>query len=98
VQLARRGRLPAAVLATVALLALGAALWLGGAGSAQAAGRARPYQGLTRIVVRPGQTLGGIATAAEPTADIFGVIQQIVTVNRLPGTTIEAGEVLWVPK
>jgi Tfp pilus assembly protein FimV len=56
------------------------------------------YAGLREIVVRPGQTLWSIASAAEPTADPRVVVQQIMTVNSLTSTQIEAGQLLWVPR
>ena len=76
--------------------------WLGVAGGAQAASHGlRPgaaYRGMTRLVVRPGQTLWSIASRAEPTADPRLVIQQIMEVNALNGSVIQPGESLWVPK
>ena len=51
-----------------------------------------------QIVVQPGQTLWSIASAAEPTADPRAVIQQIMSVNALSGTNIQAGQLLWVPR
>jgi Tfp pilus assembly protein FimV len=51
-----------------------------------------------QIVVRPGQTLWSIASAAEPAADPRDVVQQIMTANAMTGTTITAGQLLWVPR
>jgi Tfp pilus assembly protein FimV len=77
-------------------------IWLAAAGGAAAADHGLParavYQGLTRVVVRPGQTLWSIAAAAEPSADPRVVIQQIIETNALSGATIHAGQLLWVPK
>ena len=56
------------------------------------------YQGMREIVVRPGQTLWSIASAAEPTADPRIVIQEIMTANALTSTDIAAGQLLWVPR
>lgn len=53
---------------------------------------------MLRIVVRPGQTLWGIAVTADPHTDPRVVIQQIVDDNALNGTAIQAGQVLWVPR
>jgi len=76
-------------------------IWLAAAGGAAAADHGLPargvYQGLTRMVVRPGQTLWSIAAAAEPSADPRVVIQQIIETNALSGATIHAGQLLWVP-
>ncbi len=69
-------------------------------GGAQATshGQARAgYQGMHRVVVRPGQTLWSIAAAAEPKADPRGVVQEIMSANTLESSTISAGQLLWVP-
>jgi LysM domain len=99
-RLTRRGRivvvLLAAVLATAAITVASMAL-----SGAQAANHGRPgggYAGMHQIVVQPGQTLWSIATAAEPSADPRQVIQEIQTANSMTGGTIQAGQLLWVPK
>jgi hypothetical protein len=101
VRLTRRGRVVAAgfvVLVAVAAIAL---IWLTAADGAAASDRGSSarsvYQGLTQVVVQPGQTLWSIAAAAEPSADPRLVIQQIAQVNALAGATIHAGQLLWVP-
>ena len=76
-------------------------LWMTVAGSVQASSHApvgSPYQGMTQVVVRPGQTLWSIAAAAEPSANAWAVVQQIIQVNALSGAQIQAGEQIWVPK
>jgi hypothetical protein len=99
-RLTRRGRivvvLLAAVLATAAITVASMAL-----SGAQAANHGRPdggYAGMHQVVVQPGQTLWSIATAAEPSADPRQVIQEILTANSMTGGTIQAGQLLWVPK
>lgn len=101
IRLTRRGR---AVVAALVVIGLTIAVLLAtvlASGGAQATnhGQARAgYQGMHRIVVQPGQTLWSIASAAEPTADVRLVVQQIMTTNALAGTTISAGQLLWVPR
>jgi hypothetical protein len=56
------------------------------------------YQGMRQIVVRPGQTLWSIASAAEPSADTRVVVQEIMTANALTSGGISAGQLLWVPR
>ncbi len=102
VRLTRRGRRVVAGL-VIALTAVAVALiWLAAAGGAAASDHGAParavYQGLTQVVVRPGQTLWSIAAAAEPSADPRVVIQQIVEANALTGATIHSGQLLWVPE
>jgi hypothetical protein len=101
VRLTRRGRLVAAALAvlvaTVAVTVLGMAM----AGGAQASNHGRDgagYQGMHQIVVQSGQTLWSIALRAEPSADPRLVIAQIMTANSLSSTSVQAGQLLWVPK
>ena len=101
-RLTRRGRVVVSALGTIAVLLVVALAWLSGIGSAQAAGSAVPpgqvYRNLTTVVVRPGESLWAIATQAEPTADPRSVIQEIVDINALSGTSIQPGQRLWVPR
>jgi hypothetical protein len=101
-RLTRRGR---RVLTGFAMLVavIGAMLiWTSVAGGAQAPRVGAParsaYQGMTQVVVRPGQTLWSVAAAADPSADPWTVIQQISDANALNGSQIQAGQLLWVPK
>jgi len=50
------------------------------------------------VVVHPGQTLWSIASRAEPSADPRAVMQQIIDLNALHGTSVEPGQRLWVPR
>ncbi len=107
-RLTRRGRLVVgaalaiAAAAAVALAIVTASLVIVTAsGGAQASdhGQARGgYAGMREIVVRPGQTLWSIASAAEPSADPRVVVQEIMSVNSLTSAQIQAGQVLWVPR
>ena len=102
VRLTRRGRAVVGAVVVSCMVAASALLWLTLGGRAQASSSAvigpQAGSGMVRIVVRPGQTLWGIATRADPAADPRVIIPQIVGDNRLDGTTIYAGEVLWVPR
>jgi hypothetical protein len=103
VRLTRRGRIVVAVMLTVASLSLVVLAWLAiAARAAQAADGGQPpgavYQNLTSIVVHPGQTLWSIASQAEPSADPRIVMQQIIDLNALAGTSVEPGQRLWVPR
>jgi predicted Zn-dependent protease len=100
-RLTRRGRIVVAALIIAALTTAALVITLLASGGAQATnhGQARgAYQGMREVVVQPGQTLWSIAAAAEPSADTRSVIEQIMTVNALPGATITAGQQLWIPK
>jgi len=101
IRLTRRGRTVVWTLAAVVVAALAAAIWLAVAGQAQASSHARsgaPATGsVRRVVVRQGQTLWGIASQVDPTVDPRVVIPEIVDLNSLNGTGIQAGQVLLVP-
>lgn len=101
-RLTRRGRAVVAVLTVLAAAAVVMLLWLAVAGGAQAASHGEPagagYRGMTSIVVKPGQTLWSIAVAAEPSANPWVVIRQIIDANALGGTSVRSGQLLWVPR
>jgi hypothetical protein len=77
-------------------------IWTGVAGGAQVPGPGAParspYQGMTQIVVQPGQTLWSIAAAVDPSADPWTAVQQISDANALNDAGIRAGQLLWVPR
>jgi len=103
VRLTRRGRIVVTVMLTAFSLSLVVLAWLAiAARAAQASdGGQSPgavYQNLTSVVVHPGQTLWSIASQAEPAADPRVVMQQIIDLNALRGTSVEPGQRLWVPR
>jgi LysM domain len=97
-RLTRRGR---AVIA-VAVAILVTAVSLIASGVAQATSHSVPPraagQHLTRVVVRPGQSLWSVAASADPGADTRLVVRQIVELNGLAGDVVLAGQQLWVPR
>jgi hypothetical protein len=101
-RLTKRGRRVAAVLAMLVAMGVATLIWAAAAGGAQASGRDAPrgsgYGGMTQVVVQPGQTLWSIAAAAEPSANPWTVVQQIIDANALSGARVQAGQLLWVPK
>jgi hypothetical protein len=99
-RLTRRGRLVVTVLLVAVFSAAVLLLTALVSGRAQATNHGEPragYQGMHKIVVRPGQTMWSIAAAAEPTADPRSVVQEIMSANALDGPGITAGQLLWVP-
>lgn len=93
------------MLATFTTLAAATAatlVWMAAAGSAAASSQGMParspYAGMTQVVVRPGQTLWSVAATADPSANSWAVVQQIMDVNSLTSTNIQAGQLLWVPR
>jgi hypothetical protein len=100
-RLTRRGRVVVATLVVAAVATLGLVIAMAVAGGAQAASPDGPgagHQGMHEIVVRSGQTLWSIASAAEPTADPRLVVQQIMAANGMSTADVAAGQLLWVPR
>jgi len=103
IRLTRRGRIVVGAALVFTMLTLAGLLWLVIASQARAAGHAPPGQrtaghALKRVVVRPGQTLFGIAIAADPSADPRVIVREIIDENALASTRIQVGQVLWVPR
>jgi nucleoid-associated protein YgaU len=102
VRLTRRGRRVVAGLVICMVIVAVTVLWMSLAGSVQASSHGpsagSPYQGMTQVVVRPGQTLWSIAAAAEPSGNPWAVVQQIINVNALSSANVQAGQLLWVPR
>jgi LysM repeat protein len=93
IRLTRRGRLVllgAAVLCMLLGFSLGTTL-------SSTAGSISPPAASHSIVVQPGQTLWGIATQVAPNVDPRATVQQIIVLNHLPSTGVQAGETLAVP-
>jgi hypothetical protein len=101
-RLTRRGRRVLTGFAMLVIVISAMLIWTSVAGGAQPPGPSAParsaYQGMTQIVVQPGQTLWSIAAAAEPSADPWAVVQQISDANALNGARVQAGQLLWVPR
>jgi nucleoid-associated protein YgaU len=102
IRLTRRGRIVVGTAAVIGAAALAGLIWLVIGGQAQASSHAAPAgpwrDSVQRVVVRPGQTLWGIAVKVDPLADPRVVIPEIVELNSLRGTGLRIGQVLWVPR
>lgn len=104
VRLTRRGRLVVTGMAVLLVAAGSVAL----AGAAQAIGhsgaQARPGTAgtagaaITKVEVRPGQSLWTLAEAYDPNADTRQVIQEILQLNSLSTDQVQPGQVLWMPR
>jgi LysM domain len=101
-RLTRRGRIVVAALITATVVLVAALAWLAGTARADAAGRGVParavYHSLRSVTVLPGESLWSIATQYEPASDPRGVIQEIIDLNALSGTSVQPGEHLWLPR
>jgi nucleoid-associated protein YgaU len=102
VRLTRRGRRVVTGFVLGVVIVAVTVLWMSVAGSVQASSHASAprsaYRGMTQVVVQPGQTLWSIAATAEPSGNLWAVVQQIINVNTLSGAEIQTGQLLWVPK
>src|ERR1700722_10386882 len=82
IRLTRRGRIGVGVLALLGAAAVASLIWLAVGGQAEAASQIKPGppvgNSVQRVVVKPGETLWGIATAVDPSADPRIVIPEIV--------------------
>jgi hypothetical protein len=101
-RLTRRGRRVLTGFVMLVAIVSAMLIWTSVAGGAQAPGPGAParsvYQGMSQIVVQPGQTLWSIAIAADPSAAPWAVVRQIINANALNGAHIAAGQLLWVPR
>ncbi|MGQ0630791.1 MAG: LysM peptidoglycan-binding domain-containing protein [Sporichthyaceae bacterium] len=91
-RLTRRGRLVALGVLVVAMLGLGMTLGSEPSRASGAAGAPVQYH-----LVQPGQTLWGIAQQAAPGTDPRAVIEEIISLNGLRGTTLQAGARIALP-
>ena len=102
VRLTRRGRIVVAGLLTASMVLVAALAWLAGTAKADAAGSGVPssavYHSLRSVIVLPGQSLWSIATRYEPGSDPRNVIQEIIDLNALSGTSVQPGQQLWLPR
>jgi hypothetical protein len=91
-----------AVLITAGVVLVAAVAWLAGTANAEAAGSGpRPsavYHSLRSVVVQPGESLWAIAVQADPAGDPRGVMQEIIDLNALHGTSVQPGQRLWLPR
>jgi hypothetical protein len=102
VRLTRRGRIVVAALITACAVLVAALAWLAGTARAEAAGSGSPasavYHSLRSVVVQPGESLWTIATQADPAGDPRAVMQEIIDINALHGTSVQPGQRLWLPR
>lgn len=91
-RLTRRGRLLVTLLCSALVLAVAVV----GARTALA-DTATVAPATTQVTVLPGQTLWGIASAADPAADPRDAVIEIRDLNGLPDSQVFAGQVLTVP-
>ncbi|MBD3943705.1 LysM peptidoglycan-binding domain-containing protein [Microbacterium sp. NEAU-LLC] len=93
-----RGRRVLAMLAALpALLALGAAVVLGGGAALASRDDGAPVDSFETVLVSAGDTLWSIAEEVAPGHDPRDVVDQIARLNALPGVSVQAGQRLAIP-
>jgi LysM repeat protein len=97
-RITRRGRI---VLTTVAALPVFLVVALsvlnGGQASAGDSSRAGAPVHFETVTVRPGETLWQLAEETAPQADPRDFVQDVVSLNALDGSTLQAGEQIAIP-
>jgi nucleoid-associated protein YgaU len=76
----------------------GAAQAIGHSGTQARPGTAAAGAAITKVEVRPGQSLWTLAEAYDPNADTRQVIQEILQLNSLSTDQVQPGQVLWMPR
>ncbi|GAA3596475.1 hypothetical protein GCM10022198_20450 [Klugiella xanthotipulae] len=94
-RLTNRGRvvLVGVIALLLTLVALSGILFMSGSAIASSA----PSQGLTYITVNSGDSLWGLAQRLAPSSDPRDVISDILSLNRLDSSDLEAGQELAIP-
>ncbi|MGJ0203838.1 hypothetical protein [Leucobacter sp. gxy201] len=95
-RLTRRGRVVFGSFATVLVAALLAFVAAFAAPEAQASNAAGDAE-FQYVVVQPGATLWSLATELDPTQDPRDLVAEIVQLNQLQGSGVQAGEAIAVP-
>jgi LysM repeat protein len=61
-------------------------------------GSSSPGRYVTKVLVRPGQSLWALAETYDPDVDPRVVMEQIQQLNSMTSDQLRPGEVLWVPR
>ncbi|GAA1609802.1 hypothetical protein [Leucobacter chromiireducens] len=96
-RLTRRGRVVLGGLATVLVAAVLAFVATLAAPQARAAGEQQGTQEFHYVVVEPGASLWTVATELDPSMDPRDLVAEIVHLNQLGGSGVDAGQPLAVP-
>ena len=72
------------------------------AGAAQATGHsgvpAGPGKAVTKVLVRPGDSLWSLAETYDPNADTRLIVHDIQQLNSMTTDQVQPGRILWVPR
>lgn len=95
-RLTRRGRFVLGALVTVVIAALFALVATFGASQAAASNESSAAK-FSYVVVQPGDSLWSVATALDPASDPRDVVAEIVRLNQLESSGVQAGQPIAVP-
>jgi nucleoid-associated protein YgaU len=98
VRLTRRGRIVVTVVSALLICVASMALATAAHATRSGGGAASLGRYVTKVVVRPGQSLWTVAEAYDPDADTRLVIADIEQMNSMTGDQLQPGETLWVPR
>jgi hypothetical protein len=102
VRLTRRGRIVvtgvSALLIGLASVALATTAQAARGVGTDRAGAASQGKYVTRVMVRPGQSLWTLAEGYDPDADPRNIIADIEQLNSLTTDQLQPGQLLWVPR
>lgn len=96
-RLTRRGRLVFGALAALVIAGVLVSVASFAGAAAQASDVATSSQQFHYVVVQPGETLWGVATELDPGSDPRDLVAEIVRLNQLEGSGVQAGQPLAVP-
>lgn len=96
-RLTRRGRVVFGAIGMVAAAALLALLAALGSTEAVASEASGTHQEFPYVVVQSGSTLWSVATGLDPESDPRDLVSEIVALNQLNGSGVDAGQPLAVP-
>lgn len=96
-RLTRRGRIVLGAAATVLIAGLLALFASFAAPEAMASGEGPRGEQFEYVVVQPGTSLWSLATHLDPSADPRDLITEIVHLNQLDDSSVQAGEAIAVP-
>ncbi|KTR86801.1 LysM peptidoglycan-binding domain-containing protein [Leucobacter chromiiresistens] len=96
-RLTRRGRIVLGALATVLVAGVLALIASLAAPEAMASGEGPNGEQFEYVVVQPGSSLWSLASDLDPSADPRDLITEIVQLNQLDDSSVQAGEAIAVP-
>ncbi|SDQ38953.1 LysM peptidoglycan-binding domain-containing protein [Leucobacter chromiiresistens] len=96
-RLTRRGRIVLGALATILVAGVLALLASLAAPEAMASGEGPNGEQFEYVVVQPGSSLWSLASDLDPAADPRDLITEIVQLNQLDDSSVQAGEAIAVP-